>query len=214
MARCKALIDVGLLNAARSRLEPIVAAHPEWARAVALLGLTYYRENRFERAERLFARALELDPEEIAARPLHGWSLYSLGELGAAAVAFEALLARLPDYAPAHYGLGLVHLDLDETDAARTSLETTVRLARRQGDATMEGRARARLGDLLVRLGDLVAARSELEAAIGLFPDEVDAYFKLSRVLQRLGDAEGAEAARHRFEEARSRVRPGARWPD
>jgi tetratricopeptide (TPR) repeat protein len=208
MARCKSLIDSGLYHAARTRLEPIVELHPAWARAIALLALTYYKENRFAVAAPLFERALAADPEEIAARPYYGWSLYSLGDLDAAGAMFESLVERKPDYTPAHYGLGLVALDRDALDAARRHLETTARLAEQQQDAAMEGRAHARLGDLYVRLDDLPQARRELERAVELFPDEADAFFKLSRVLQRLGDADGAAAARRRHEEARAR--PGA----
>ena len=204
MARCKRLIDAGLYQAARMRLEPIVEAHPGWARAVALLALTYYRESRFEVAAPLFARALAADPEEIAIRPLYGWSLYSLGELDAAEAMFRSLIERKPGYAPAHYALGVIHLDRDETGAARERFETAVRLASEQSDPPMAGRAHARLGDLSVRLGDLARAKRELETAVELFPREAEALFKLSRVLQRLGDEEGAAAALARFEAARS----------
>jgi tetratricopeptide (TPR) repeat protein len=213
MALCKKLIDAGQVEAARERLLPIVARHPGWARATSLLALTYYRESRFEVAKRLFAQALAADPEELAARPLYGWSLYSLGELEAAGEAFAALLERSPDYAPAHYALGLVHLDRDQVEPARERFETTVRLARQQADPALEGRAHARLGDLFVRLDDLAAARRELELAVRLFPDEREALFKLSRVLERLGDAAGAAEMRTRFEEAKARVRPGGTRP-
>jgi len=207
MARCKRLIDAGLFEAARMRLQPIVEAHPGWARATALLGLTYYRESRFEAAVPLFARALAADPAEIAVRPVYGWSLYSLGELDAAAEMFRSLNERKPDYAPAHYALGVIYLDRDETAAARERFETTVRLATVQSDPPMAGRAHVRLGDLYVRLGDLPRARRELETAVELFPQEAEALFKLSRVLRRLGDEQGAEAALARFEAARADAR-------
>jgi tetratricopeptide (TPR) repeat protein len=210
MGRCKALIDAGQYAAARARLEPIVDQHPGWARASLLLAWTYYGENRFEAARPLFAQALAADPQEIAVRPLYGWSLYSLGELDDAEAMFESLLQLEPDYTAAHYALGLIHLDRDEVDLARERFATTVRLASRQADPPMAGRAHARLGDLAVRLDDLATAKRELELAVELFPDEVDALFKLSRVLQRLGDQEGAERARERFEEVKARVRPGA----
>ena len=74
----------------------------------------------------------------------------------------------------------------------------------------MAGRARARLGDLYLRLDDLPAARRELELALELVPDEGDALFTLSRVLQRLGDEEGAADARRRFEAAKAGSAPGA----
>jgi tetratricopeptide (TPR) repeat protein len=113
---------------------------------------------------------------------------------------FGSLVERRPGYAPAHYALGLIHLDRDELEPARRSFEQTIRLAAERSDDPMEGRARARLGDLHVRLGELEAARRELERALELFPTEREALFRLSRVLQRLGDDEGAAAARHRFE--------------
>ena len=173
--------------------------------ATALLALTYYKENRFEAARPLFARALEADPEEIAARPLYGWTLYSLGELDAAAAAFESLLERKPDYAPAHYALGMIALDRDDTGGARRRFETAVRLADAQADPVMEGRAHARLGDLHARLGDLPRAKAELERSLDLFPGDPEALFRLSRVLQQMGDEEGAARVRERYEAANVR---------
>ena len=208
MARCKQLIDAGLYGGARARLQPIVEQHPKWARAALLLGLTYYRESRFEAANRYFAQALEADPEEIAVRPLYGWSLYSLGELDAAEKMFESLLKRRPDYTAGHYGLGMIYLDRDQTDAARERFETIAQLAAKQEDPTMEGRAHGRLGELYLRLDDLAAAKRELELAVELFPRDHDALFTLSRVLERLGDAEGAGEARKRFEEVKATLRP------
>ncbi len=213
MARCKALIDAGQVVAARARLAPIVAQHPGWARATALLALTYYKESRFAVAAPLFAKALEADPEEIGARPYHGWSLYSLGDLEGAQRAFAALVERKPDYPVAHYALGVIALDRDEVEQARQRLETAARLAAEQGDPPMAGRAHARLGDLFVRLDDLEAARRELQLAVELRPEEAEALFKLSRVLQRLGDEAGAEEARRRFEAARAGARPGVAPP-
>lgn len=213
LARCKRLIDAGLYAGARARLELTVEQHPDWARAIALLALTYYKESRFELAKPLFAQALAADPEEIAVRPFYGWTLYSLGELDAAQEMFASLLERMPEYAAGHYALGVIHLQRDEVGPARERFETTVRLAAGQGDSGMEGRAHARLGELSMRLNDLSAAKRELEVAVELFPGDPDALFQLSRVLQRLGDSEGAERARERFEEVKARAQPGAAWP-
>jgi len=206
MARCKQLIDASQYAAARARLEPIVADHPGWARAALLLGLSYYRQSRFEVAKPLFEQALAADSQETAVRPLYASTLYALGELDAAETAWNALLLQEPDYAPAHYALGLIDLDRDAIEPGRRHFQTVVDLARRQSDEALEGRGHARLGDLHVRLGELEEARYELEIAIRLFPDEHDAHFKLSRVLERLGDAEGASRARQQFEEAKARA--------
>jgi tetratricopeptide (TPR) repeat protein len=138
MARCKALIDRQLFTAARMRLQPIVDRHPGWARATALLALTYYKENRFAVAAPLFRRALELDPEEVAARPFLGWSLYSLGELDEAETMFRSLVERKPEYTPAHYGLGLVALDRDEIESAKRHFERALAGARARRRADPE----------------------------------------------------------------------------
>ena len=211
MARCKQLIDAGLYGGARARLQPIVEQHPKWARAALLLGLTYYRESRFEAANQLFAQALEADPDEIAVRPLFGWSLYSLGELDAAEKMFESLRSRRPDYTAAHYGLGMIDLDRDRTDSARERFELIAQLASKQEDPTMEGRAHGRLGELYLRLDDLASAKRELELAVELFPRDHGALFTLSRVLQRLGDEQGANDARRRLEEIKATRRPERR---
>ncbi len=208
MARCKQLIDAGLYGGARARLQPIVEQHPKWARAALLLGLTYYRESRFEAANLLFAQALAADPEELAVRPLYGWSLYSLGQLAEAEKMFESLRSRRPDYTAAHYGLGLIYLDRDQTDAARERFEAIVKLASKQEDSAMAGRAHGRLGELYLRLDDLASAKRELELAVELFPDDYNALFTLSRVLQRLGDEAGAGEARKRFEDVKATLRP------
>lgn len=209
MAQCKKLIDMGLFGGARARLQPIVDQHPSWARALLLLGLTYYRENRFEAANEHFAKALEANPKELAVRPFYGWSLYSLGELDAAQQMFESILQPKPDYTAAHYALGLIDLDRDEVEAAREHFTTTIRLGARQEDMTIQGRGHGRLGDLFLRLGELDAAKRQLTRAIELFPEDHNAHFTLSRVLQRLGDTLGAQAAREKFEELKAKLRPG-----
>ena len=63
------------------------------------------------------------------------------------------------------------------------------------------------LADVLIRSGDLEHAQTQLTRSIELNPNNYEAYFKLSRVLQRLGDAAGAEQAREMHRQVRQRVR-------
>jgi Tfp pilus assembly protein PilF len=211
MTRCLALIKNKQYDAARRRLEPIVLAHPGWARAHFLLALTYHEEQRYSMARPLFARALELDPQERAILPFYGWCLYYLGEAEASRKQFAAYLETNADHADAHYAIGLIDYDQDDLDSALARFRTTIRLAAR--DPRTEGKARARLADVHVRRGELAQARTELERAVELRPDAYEAFFKLSRVLERLGDHEGAERARRTHDEIRERVRPTAKPP-
>ncbi|MGB0135383.1 FG-GAP-like repeat-containing protein, partial [Dokdonella sp.] len=148
LARSKALIDAGQPAAARARLLPLVAAHPRWARATALLALTYFKENRFEVAAPLFARALATDPEEIAVLPPYGWTLQALGRHDEAKAIFERLVARLPDYPSGHAGLAQVALDQNDIAAARHHFEAAARLATAQGDPELAEQANKKLKSL------------------------------------------------------------------
>ncbi len=211
MERCLDLIRQERFDEARATLAPIVAEHPRWQRAALLLGLAYFEEFRHGEARPLLERAIELDPatpDALAARLHLGWSLYYLGEPEAARARFEEVLRARPQEADAHFGLGLIAFDADDVEAAAGRLGTAIDLARRAGDAAVEGKARARLADVHVRKGNLDEARSELETAVRLRPDAYEAWYKLSRVLQRLGDAEGAARALATHREIRERVRP------
>lgn len=213
MTRCFELIKAKQYDAARRRLQPIVLAHPGWARAHFLLALTYHEEQRYEMARPLFARALELDPQERAILPFYGWCLYYLGDAEASRRQFTAYLGTDADYADAHYALGLIDYDRDELDSAVQHFNTTIRLAAASGDRPTEGKARARLADVHIRRGQLPQARAELERAVLLRPDAYEAFFKLSRVLERLGDHPGAQRALEAHEAARERLRPSVKPP-
>jgi len=192
---------------ARDLLQPIVAGHPGWSRAHFYLGLTYHEEHRYEQASELFRRALELDPESNAPRMFLGWSLYYLGRLEEARGMFESYLSVHPAYPDAIFALGLIDFDADLIDSARSRFEQTIRLANEKHNASTEAKARARLADVWIRNGDWQKAKADLERSIQLNPDNHETYFKLSRALQRLGDAEGAAEARRKYEEVRRRAR-------
>jgi tetratricopeptide (TPR) repeat protein len=200
IARCKALIDNGQFEVARARLLPIVEQHPGWARAALLLGLTYYRQHRFEAARPYFDQALAADPDETAIHPFYGYTLYALGELEEAEAVFRSLLEKRPQYPSAHYALGLVYLDLDNRESATHHLESTVELAEASGDLELAARAQARIGDVLLRDGDLDAARRRLETALSVLEADPGAVAALSRVLDRMGEHEAAASVRARLD--------------
>jgi Tfp pilus assembly protein PilF len=198
LARAKALIDAGLTAAARIRLEPLVEAHPTWARALGLLAATYLHERRYQLAASWFERALAADPEELAVRPLYGVALYELGRLDEAQIMFTSILERRADFAPAHLWLGRIAAELDDTEAARHHLTMAIGLAATNSDRKLEADARTRLASVLLREDQLGAARAELELAVGLDPNVREAWFRLAHVAARLGDATTAARARER----------------
>ncbi len=212
LPHCYKLIQQQRYEQARRLVAPIVADHPGWAKAHFYLGLTYNKQHRHQRARELFMRALELDSSYHVVRIYCGWSSYLLGRLDESRAMFESYLAVDPDYPDAVFALGLLDFDDDNLLSARRNYLRAIELSQRRNDTRTEAKARARLADVHIRKGDLQAAKQELERSIQLQPDNAEPHFKLSRVLQRLGDAEGARAARRRHEIA-LRGAPATRVP-
>jgi len=208
LPRCVDLLRDGRHVEARELLEPAVARHPDWAGAKLYLALTYNQDQRWETAKHLFEDVLRLDPDLRAVHVPYGWCLYYLGRLDAARQSFETYLETEPDYADAIFALALIDFDNDDLTSAGRRFRKVIKLAESEGDATRQALARARLADVHVRAGDLKRAREELTLSIRLDPGNPKAYFKLSRVLQLLGDSGGAEKALGMHAEilARSRV--------
>ncbi len=208
LPRCVELIRSGRHVEARELLEPAVAGHPDWAGGKLYLALTYNEDRRWETARRLFEDVLRLDPTLHAVHVPYGWCLYYLGQLEAARQSFEIYLETDPDYADAIFALALIDFDNDELTSARRRFRKVIDLAESGGDAARQALARARLADVHVRAGELAQAREELTLSMRLDPDNPKVYFKLSRVLQLLGDTAGAEKAlgMHADVLARSRV--------
>lgn len=208
LPRCVELIRDGRHVEARELLEPAVARHPDWAGARLYLALTYNKDLRWETAKNLFEDVLRLDPTLQAVHVPYGWCLYYLGQLEAARRSFEIYLKIDPDYADAIFALALIDFDNDELTSARRRFRQVIELAQAGEDSGRQALARIRLADVHLRTGELARAREQLTLSIRLNPENPKVYFKLSRVLQLLGDSAGAEKALglHADFLARSRV--------
>ncbi|MHC5005846.1 MAG: tetratricopeptide repeat protein [Planctomycetota bacterium] len=199
-------------EAARDRLTPYLQQHAEDGRAEFLMGLSYHREKRYALARPHFERAVELTPDYHPAYHFLGWCLYYLGELTQARTAFEQHLAWMPNEGDSHFGLGLIDLDEDRLDAAELRFHRAIEL--QAGDPRGRkdvSKAHARLADVHIRRDEIEAARAELEIATELWPQHYTAFYKLSRVLNRLGETEAAQQAfrQYQYWERRAEQRRG-----
>ncbi|MCA9296645.1 MAG: tetratricopeptide repeat protein [Phycisphaerales bacterium] len=204
-------IQRGETGRSRLALTSYMNTHPQDGQAVFLNGLTYHREKSYALARKHFDRAIEMAPEYYATYYFNGWAAYYLGQLSEARNLFLANLAFQPDNGDTHFALGLIALDLNETDEARMRFEKAIALHTGQPRRQPElAKARARLGEMLAMQGELDRAPEELEAATTLNPRAYEAWYQLSRVLTRLGDDEGAAHAlkRHDEEERRFNTPP------
>ena len=183
-------------DSARARLQPFIESHPDDGKAAFLMGLTYHREKRYALALPWFESAVALEPAYHPTYHFHGWCLYYLGDMQGARAAFDRHLAFLPAEGDSHFALGLIALDDDRLDDARQRFRRAIELQqdnpRRARDVS---KAHARLADVHIRHDELEAARDELRSATALWPQHYTAFYKLSRVLNRLGDNEAADEA-------------------
>jgi tetratricopeptide (TPR) repeat protein len=182
-------------------LQPLVQDHPDSATLHHHLGLAYEKQQRYELGAERFGRALELDPRLHEARAPLGWCLYYLGRLDSSREVFERYLAIVPTDAGALLALGLIEFDADRIDTARSRFLQAIELTRVRDDVVTQALLRARLADVEQRAGQLEAARRLLVVAIKLDPHNQSYYYKLARVLQRIGDADGARRVLARRDE-------------
>ncbi len=211
---CLHLIESGRFEDARRIATQLVKESPKSSKSHLLLALTYHKERNYEQALPHFQRAIQEDPNDHLIRPFYGWCLYNLGRSDEAQAMFEAFLNVNPDYADAHFAIGLIEFDRDHIAKAEKRFRKAIDLSQKGRRRADEAKAHARLADVLMRKDLPQQAKEHLEQAVTLNPNLYGAWFKLSRVLQRLGDTDGAKQAREKHIEVRDRVRPPMGHPE
>jgi adenylate cyclase len=173
------------LHAAASRIEAERAVNPD-ARDLVMRGWAvhdrpYSIANRQE-AQRLFERALALDPRSVDARTGlarvlvsnvgEGWSNSIEQDMSRAEQLLLEADALDPNRSSIHYVIGLLRRTQNRTDEALTELETTIALDRNNA------RAYFQLGQALTTLGRPDEAIPNIEMAMRLNPlDPNRSYF-------------------------------------
>lgn len=200
-------------------------AQPGSARAAFYVGLSFHKQKRHAEALAFLERAEAAPDSEFPEAPhvphYLGWCRYYLGDLAGAHRAFEAHAAAFPGYDDSQFALGLIAFDRDELDEAEHRFRRALELLQRAAGGAAAGTARerakclARLGDVALRRGDLESAERDARAAVELWPDHHEAWAKLARVLDRLGKAAEASAARSQQQAALARIAaaPGKAMP-
>lgn len=94
------------LDQLEADLRQILQSDPNNANALNALGYTLAnRTERYEEAEQLIAKALQLKPGDAAILDSMGWVKYRLGELEEAAIFLQQAMAAMPDHEiAAHLG--------------------------------------------------------------------------------------------------------------
>lgn len=186
---------------AEMTLKTVLREKPGTGQAEFLLGVAIQKQKRYGEARAHFERAITLKqsyPEVDHAFHFLGWACYYLGDTTVSRQAFEEHLRRVPDEADSVFGLGLVALEDDRVEDAEALFLRTLEMHQARGVVPRAdvAKARARLGDVYLRLDRDEDAERELATAVRIYPDAYEAWAKLARIYDRMGRTEDAERAR------------------
>ena len=212
----------GRVREAAALYEQILAAQPQHADALYLLGLICQQEGNLTRAEQLLGRAVAAQPTIAPYRISHGLVLRALGRTTDALAAFAQAREVAPTLAEAHHQEGNALKALGRFAEAAAALREAARLAPREaaiwlnlGVATLETGATAEaitafrqaialeparpeahniLGHALFASGRCDEARAAFEAALRLRPDFAPALDNLGRLYKATGQLQAAVA--------------------
>jgi len=156
------------------------------------LGVAYYGERRFADASAAFLRTIDIAPEvEQPYLFLSKMLDQTVDRMPEILSRFEAWASANPNDPRAQfvYAKGLLAAGGDQVKA-ELLLRTSIRLKGDQWESHYE------LGVLLERQRKFAEAASELERSIAISSNQADAHYHLSRVYDRLGQADRATEQR------------------
>ena len=188
----------GRVREAAALYEQILAAQPQHADALYLLGLICQQEGNFVRAEQLLDRAVAAQPSIAPYRISHGLALRALGRTAEALDAFAQARAIAPTLAEAHHQEGNALKALGRFAEAAAALREAARLAPREAAIWLN------LGVAALETGATAEAITAFRQAIALEPARPEAHNILGHALFVSGRCDEARAA---FEAA-LRIRP------
>jgi Tfp pilus assembly protein PilF len=185
------LTETNAPAAAVIRLNEALQSFPKSSRLHLAIGLANLKMDKNGEATQAFNRAIELDPEFAQAYAYLGILRVAAGQYEEGVRCFEQALQKNPNIAVVHYLLADALIKQTDADAARVekSLKRAIDL-----DATYAPALLA-LGKLRMRAGSLPEAVAEFEQVIKLDPNLAEAYYQLSRALNRLKRTAEAQSA-------------------
>jgi Flp pilus assembly protein TadD len=168
---------------------PDVASSPE-----LLAGIRAFDAGNFAEARRAFEVATHKNPGDAAVLYNLGMACEKLGDRPSAETAYKAALALKPDLETAAEELGALYVDEEKSADAIAVLRPAL------GKHSGSGALHENLGVALAAHGDAAEARSELETAVRISPDEPMYHLTLTHWITSWR-SQGAEEHLRRAEE-------------
>lgn len=191
-------IEEGKETTAIPLLEHVVASDPQIPHAQYFLGVAYKELRQYDKAIPHLKKAIELVPDSMMAQYEMALALYQKGELKTSATHFEIVLGHSPDWTDARFSLAAVYARIDRVPDALIQLGITLE------EEPEHYRANLLRGRILSLQGDQLGALPNLEKAVQVQPNSVEAHEFLAETYSKLGRVE--DAAREQAEAQRLRA--------
>jgi len=180
--------------------QQLAAKQPPVKGAQRQLGIAYYRTGKLIDAERAFAAAMVIDPQDLEAVQMRGLTLYRLGRPAAAIPYLERVRQWMPNAnADANHVLGLSYMNAQRYDEARGAF------AAQYGVAADSAAAYLLAGQMLLDADLPELAARDAQKALEISPSLPLAHFMLGEVYLYKSDT---RQALQEFERERA-INPG-----
>jgi protein O-GlcNAc transferase len=182
----------GRHDEAEAAYRDLLAAGPDDAAVLHLLGVLHHQRGRSDEGRSLIGRAIAIDGANPVYHNNLALILLAQGAFGAAEASARRALALVAEYPDALVNLGAALQRQGRLDEAGEPYRAALRLNADDGGAWF------RFGTLLAQQGRGDQAIDVFRQALSLSPDHVDALTYLGNALKAKGDAVGAAACYQR----------------
>jgi tetratricopeptide (TPR) repeat protein/2-polyprenyl-3-methyl-5-hydroxy-6-metoxy-1,4-benzoquinol methylase len=186
------LHQAGRLADAEKLCRQVLAADPNHADGLHLLGLIAYQTRHYDAAIDLIGRAIRLKDSNAIYHGHLGVVLNEQGKLAAAVASYDRALALNPDYVEAHYNLGNALKDQGRLTEAVASYDCSLALKPDFAEAYINR------GNALKDQGKLAEAVASFERALFVRPDFAEAHYNRGNALKDQGKLPEAVACYER----------------
>jgi tetratricopeptide (TPR) repeat protein len=178
----------GRLQAAEQIYRQVLAARPNQADAIHLLGVLAHQSGKHDVAVEYIVRAISFNGNAPAFHCNLGEAYRALHRVGEAVACYRRALELAPNYAEAHNNLGLALQDGGKSEEAAASFRRALKLKPDFADASYN------LGVAIQNQGNPDEAAGCYRRALELKPDHAEALYKLGGISRDLGRLEQAVA--------------------
>jgi predicted O-linked N-acetylglucosamine transferase (SPINDLY family) len=186
--RAMALFRAGHAAEAETLCRATLDRHPDYPRALQLLGLIRFTAGDVGSAIDLLKRVVSLKPDDATAEFNLGAALAATGSLAEAVVHYRRTIELRPGLTEAHTSLGAVLEKLDRLAEAEAALRQALAIS------PDEPLALANLASVLFAQGRIDDATTTARRAAERAPDLMPAHLQLGRALAACGDFASATA--------------------